>query len=83
MDPGIVSAAIEERLESVAGGVEGKIIKLEVMNLPRETYRYLDHKMIRQYRAKALNFTIDMRMATPAMSSDFSGPAKHVSLREH
>ena len=34
-------------------------------NISREVYRNLDHKMLRAWRAKALNLTLEMRPPRP------------------
>ena len=64
LTPEEVSQAIKERIEAVTGGIDGKILRLEVQNIPRETYRYLNHRELRSYRAAALNFTLDLRSST-------------------
>lgn len=82
MEPDIVSTAIEERLDNVPGGIEGKIIRLEVVNLAKEAYRYLDHKMLRQVRAKALSFTLDVKSAAMMSSAGPRAVEKRASLKE-
>lgn len=50
---------IEESLSVVPGGIDGKIIRLEVRDIPREVYRLLDHKKLRQLRNKALHLSLE------------------------
>lgn len=54
-------AEIVSALERVPGGVEGKILKLELRNLSRSVFRQLDHRELRRWRARALNLTLDIR----------------------
>ena len=59
-EPQDVMSSISERVEAVPGGIEGKIVRLEVRGMSRETYRHLDHKELRNLRARALNLTLDI-----------------------
>jgi hypothetical protein len=59
-EPQDVMSLIGERVEAVPGGIEGKIVRLEVRGMSRETYRHLDHKELRNLRARALNLSLDI-----------------------
>ena len=59
-EPHDVMSLINDRIESVPGGIEGKIVRLEVRGMSRETYRHLDHKELRNLRARALNLTLEI-----------------------
>lgn len=61
VEPQVATSLIADSLNSVAGGLEGKIVRLELLNLTREGYRYLDHKELRIFRAKALNLMLEVR----------------------
>jgi len=67
MEPQALTGEIVERGQSVPGGIDGKIIRLSIQNVSRETYRNLDHKELRALRAQALNLTLDITFsaATP------------------
>lgn len=60
LDPEAFMTRIAERIEGVAGGLEGKIVRLSLTNVSREVYKNLDHKALRLLRAKALHMTIDI-----------------------
>jgi exonuclease SbcD len=64
LSPEELTGAILQRGESVAGGLDGKIVRLEIRGITRECYRSLDHKQLRELRGKALNFTLDISFAT-------------------
>lgn len=64
MEPQVLTQQIVERGESVAGGLDGKIVRLSIHNVSRETYRNLDHRELRALRAKALNLTLDITFST-------------------
>src|SRR5215217_244536 len=50
-----VDAAIERAVGSLRGGLEGKIVRLVVTDIPRHVVRELDHRRIREFRAEALH----------------------------
>jgi len=58
---------IHRRIESVPGGHFDKIVRLVVENLPRSVQSDLDFALIRQIRAEALHFELQLR--PPSRSS--------------
>jgi DNA repair exonuclease SbcCD nuclease subunit len=60
LEPQVLMERITERIEEVAGGLEGKIVRLSLLNISRESYKNLDHKMLRQIRSRALHLTLDI-----------------------
>lgn len=60
MDAEDVNALVLRRLEEAPGGIDGKIVKLTVSNLPRSVFRALDHREIRRWRARALNLSLQV-----------------------
>src|SRR5690606_13799363 len=56
-----IDAHIRRLVEAVPGGIEGKIVRLVVEDIPRELFRQLDHRQLRAYRAEALHFHLDAR----------------------
>lgn len=63
-EPAAVMEMISSRATSVPGGLEGKIVRLEIRGMTREIYRHLDHKALRALRAQALNLTLDIAFST-------------------
>ena len=61
--PEEVMRSLLERIEAVPGGIEGKIVRMEVRGISREAQRQLDFREIRKWRASALNFTLDFKLA--------------------
>jgi exonuclease SbcD len=77
LDPQELTNIIIERGNSIAGGLDGKIVRMEIRNITRETYRNLGHKELRELRAKALNFTLDISFAAQAgVTSTVQQPGK-------
>jgi exonuclease SbcD len=60
MEPHALMEIITERVDGVAGGLDGKIARLSLANITRESYKNLDHKALRALRTKALHLTLDI-----------------------
>lgn len=56
-----LDAAIAGRLGAAKGGIEGQLVRLVVHNVARVTARDLDHAAIREFKARALHFRLDLR----------------------
>jgi len=56
-----LDAAIAKRLAGVKGGIDGQMVRLVVYNVARVTARDLDHSAIREAKARALHFRLDLR----------------------
>ena len=52
---------IQASVETCAGGIDDKIVRLTVWDIPRHIARELDHKTIRDYKRRALSFQLDLR----------------------
>ena len=61
LSPAEVNAAIERAMEKVSGGVDDKVVRLVIRDIPRSVARELDHRMLRDYKRRALHFTLDLR----------------------
>ena len=48
-------------LDDCEGGIDEKIVRLVVRDVPRHILRDLDHKALRDYKRKALHFHLDTR----------------------
>lgn len=70
LEPSEIDQYIAQRINNIPGGIEGKIIRLELLNLPREVYRLLDHKQIKLFRQSALNLTLEVR--APQIKSEIA-----------
>jgi len=63
LTPEQLMSAIEVSAHSVPGGLDGKIVRLDIQSVSRECYRHLNHKELRELRAQALHFTVDLTFA--------------------
>jgi exonuclease SbcD len=82
LEPLDVMSVIQERIEGVAGGIEGKIVRLEVRGISRETYRHLDHKELRSLRARALHLSLDISFASTQSALRSVGQAGRGLLKD-
>lgn len=56
-----IDAAIREAVEHAEGGIDDKIVRLVVRDVPRHIARELDQHALREYRRRALHFALDTR----------------------
>jgi DNA repair exonuclease SbcCD nuclease subunit len=61
LSPASLDEAIRNALDSCEGGIEEKIVRLVVRDVPRHILRDLDHKALREYKRRALHFHLDTR----------------------
>jgi exonuclease SbcD len=61
LSPASLDEAIRGALDDCEGGIEDKIVRLVVSDVPRHILRELDHKALREYKRKALQFHLDTR----------------------
>jgi DNA repair protein SbcD/Mre11 len=78
-----LDAAIAERVEHCpAGGIDDKIVRIIIRDVPRHITRELNHKVIREYKRRALHFHVDARKPEPARRSASGGPVRRPSLAD-
>ena len=56
-----IDARIRAAVDSCKGGIDDKIVRLVVFDVERHISRELDHKAIRDFKRRALNFHLDIR----------------------
>ena len=69
-----LDAAIRERVEGADGGIDDRIVRLVVRDVPRHVARELDHRALRDYRRRALHFHLDTRKPELVRHVGASGP---------
>jgi len=78
-----LDTAIRERLEACPGGIDDKVVRLVVRNVPRHVTREIDHKAIREYKRRALHLLVDMRRPDRPTRDGVSGsPGRRPSLAD-
>ena len=82
MSAATLDEAIAARIASVRGGIDGKIVRLRVWNVPRHIARELDHAAIRGYKSAALNFNLDLRRPATRRTIGVGAPGLRQTLPE-
>jgi exonuclease SbcD len=78
-----VNARILDVVESLPGGIDEKVVRLVVKDLPRHITRQLDHRQLREYRRRALHFHLDTRRPEIIRRVDGQGsPGRRPSLAD-
>jgi exonuclease SbcD len=78
-----IDSKIRAAIEAFRAGIDDKIVRLVVTDIPRHVARELDHKSIRDYKRRALNFHLDLRRPETTRSSGSGGPSgRRPSLNE-
>ena len=82
LEAAAVDALIKARVASVKGGIEGKIVRLKIYNVPRHVGRELDHAAIRGYKTSALHFNLDLRRPEARRTVGVGAPWRRQTLPE-
>ncbi len=82
LEPDDLMIVVKDRTDSIPGGLDGKIVRLEMKNVSRECYRHLDHKELRALRAQALNLTLDLSFATQSAGGESASRPGRGLLRD-
>ncbi|MGH7475159.1 MAG: metallophosphoesterase family protein [Longimicrobiales bacterium] len=61
IEPAELDARIRAAVATVPGGIAEKVVRLVIEDVPRGLFRALDHRRIREFRAEALHFHLDVR----------------------
>lgn len=80
--PAEVDAAIAKAVEKVKGGIDDKVVRLVVRDVPRQVAKELDHKAIREYKRRALAFVLDTRKPDLTRKDAAGAPARRPSVTE-
>ena len=83
---GLLPAELDERirgaLERCDGGIDEKIVRLTVRDVPRHVARELDHRSIREFKRRALSFQLDLRRPEALRLHGTGAPGRRPSLNE-
>jgi hypothetical protein len=77
-----VDAAIGAAVDACPGGIDDKIVRLVLRDVPRHVTRELNHKAIREYRRRALHFLLDPRKPQVVRTVGQGAPGKRPSLAD-
>jgi DNA repair protein SbcD/Mre11 len=83
LSPASLDEAIRQALDCCEGGIEEKIVRLVVRDVPRHILRELDHKALREYKRRALHFHLDTRRPEIVRPEKGQGaPGRRASLAD-
>lgn len=77
-----LDALIAERIGACEGGIDDRIVRLVVRDVPRHIVRDLDHKQLREYKRRALHFHLDTRRPEIIRRSESGAPGRRPTLKE-
>jgi DNA repair protein SbcD/Mre11 len=77
-----IDAALQQSVDGVAGGLEGKVVRLVVTDIVRHAVRELNHKRIREWKAEAIHFHLDLRPPEIRREVGYGAPMRRQTLRE-
>jgi DNA repair exonuclease SbcCD nuclease subunit len=73
---------IRTAVEYCEGGIDDRVVRLRIHDMPRYLARELDHRAIRDYKRRALNFFLDIRGVTQNRRSVSGSAGRSPSLEE-
>jgi DNA repair protein SbcD/Mre11 len=83
---GLTVAEVDERIraavEGCDGGIDEKIVRLVVREVPRHIARDLDHKTLRDFKRRALHFHLDTRRPEVVRLAGQGAPGRRPSLAD-
>ena len=83
LSPASLDEAVRDALDNCEGGIEEKIVRLVVRDVPRHILRDLDHKALREYKRRALHFHLDTRRPEIVRPESGQGaPGRRASLAD-
>jgi DNA repair exonuclease SbcCD nuclease subunit len=77
-----VNQRVAAAVDSCPGGIEDKVVRLVIRDLPRHVTRQLDHKQLRDFRRRALHFHLDTRRPEIIRSVGHGAPGRRPSLAD-
>lgn len=77
-----IDAAIKRAVEKHRGGIDDKIVRLVITDIPRHVARELDHRALRDYKRRALHFNLITRRPDVLPRAGQAAPARRASVRD-
>lgn len=75
-----LSLALARSVADVPGGLAGNIVRQVAYNVPRSVARDIDHAAVRQWKADALHFQLDLRRPLAAVVAGVGAPGRRQTL---
>jgi hypothetical protein len=77
-----LDVAIRTAIDACPGGVDEKIVRLVVRDVPRHIARELDHKQLRELKRRALHFHLDTRRPEIIRVSGHGSPSRRPTIAD-
>jgi DNA repair exonuclease SbcCD nuclease subunit len=77
-----IDRMILDRVEGIQGGLADQIVRLVVSNIPRHVGRELNHTAIREFKATALHFHLDLRRPAEERTTGLVVAGQRQTLRQ-
>jgi exonuclease SbcD len=77
-----LSEAIVTAVDACQGGIDDRIVRLVVTDVPRHLLRDIDHRSIREFKRRALHFLLDARRPAPIRIEASGAPGRRTSLTD-
>lgn len=82
LTPKEIDAQIAERIAKAKPAIDEQVVRLVVFDVSRATARDLDHAAIRGWKARALNFHLDLRRPEETREVGMGAPARRQPLAD-
>ena len=82
MTPAEVDAAIKKVVDKMKGGIDDKVVRVVIKEIPRQVSRELDHRALREYKRRALAFNVDLRRPDALKKQVGGGPTRRPSVAD-
>jgi predicted phosphodiesterase len=82
LNPQQLSDAICAAVDRCEGGIDDRIVRLVVTDVPRHLLRDIDHRPIREFKKRALHFLLDARRPVPIRIEASGAPGRRTSLTD-
>jgi hypothetical protein len=77
-----LDALLCERVTAIPGGIDEQVVRQLVWNVPRYVARDLDHARVREYKARALHYHLDIRRPPPRREVGVGAPGLRRTLTD-
>lgn len=81
-DAAALDELIARNAAAVPGGIDDQIVRQVVLDVPRAVGRDLDHARIRELKARALHYNLDLRRPPPSRTVGVGAPGRRQTLTE-
>jgi hypothetical protein len=80
--PAELNAEIAQRVAGAKPAIDDQVVRLRVYDVERATARDLDHAAIRSYKARALNFQLDVRRPETVRAAPRDAAGRRLTLAD-